>query len=50
LRQDVISGDTGIVGDNGGPGLPGSTKILGKEGGCMGTASNQIAEIRKNQN
>jgi len=43
-------GDTRTIGEDGGTGLPGITKILGKEGGGMGTLSNQMAKIRKNQN
>jgi len=48
--QGTEGGDTRIIGEDGGTGLPGITKILGKEGSGMGISSNQRAEIRKTQN
>jgi len=43
-------GDTGIIGEDGRTGLPGITKISGKEGGGTGMSSNHMPKIRKTQN
>jgi len=48
--QGIGGGDTRTIGEDGGTGLPGITKISGKEGSGMGILSNRMAKIRKTQN